>query len=65
MFQDPCSLPKNVGPCDGRVEQFWYNKEKDECFTFDWGEFHFKVKGASIQSHSTAVIFSNKEVKDF
>ena len=36
--QDVCELPKNVGPCSGQVEQFWYDKEKDECFTFDWGK---------------------------
>ncbi len=28
-----------VGPCNGREEQFWYDKDKDECFTFDWGEW--------------------------
>lgn len=36
--QDVCELPKTVGPCNGREVQFWYDKEKDECFTFDWGE---------------------------
>eukprot|EP00094_Tigriopus_californicus_P005670 TCALIF_05465-PA protein Name:"Similar to Ppn Papilin (Drosophila melanogaster)" AED:0.16 eAED:0.17 QI:0/0/0/0.82/0.81/0.82/34/0/2463 len=35
--QDVCELPKIVGPCGGREEQFWYDKEKDDCFTFDWG----------------------------
>ena len=33
-----CELPKIVGPCNSRVEQFWYDAEKDECFTFHWGE---------------------------
>eukprot|EP00095_Tigriopus_kingsejongensis_P009815 maker-scaffold239_size242058-snap-gene-1.22 protein:Tk09815 transcript:maker-scaffold239_size242058-snap-gene-1.22-mRNA-1 annotation:"Papilin" len=35
--QDVCELPKIVGPCNNREEQFWYDKEKDDCFTFDWG----------------------------
>ncbi len=38
--QDPCGLPKEVGPCDGKVPQYFYDKNKDDCFTFDWGGFH-------------------------
>ena len=37
-LQDVCELPKIVGPCNSRVEQYWYDAEKDECFTFHWGE---------------------------
>jgi len=37
--QDPCELPKNGGPCDDRVERYWFDKEKKECFTFNWGEY--------------------------
>ena len=37
IFQDVCSLPKVQGPCDDQVEMYWYDKSKDECFTFDWG----------------------------
>lgn len=36
--QDRCELPKNPGPCAGRIEQYWYDKEKNKCFTFDWGK---------------------------
>ena len=37
FFQDVCQLPKNEGPCDDKIEQYWYDKDKDECYTFDWG----------------------------
>ena len=37
--QDPCELPKAAGPCDSRNERYWYDKEKAECFTFNWGEY--------------------------
>ena len=36
--QDPCELPKTPGPCDNRNERFWFDKEKTECFTFNWGK---------------------------
>ena len=26
-----------VGPCNGNMEQFWYDKEKDDCFSFNYG----------------------------
>ena len=26
-----------VGPCNGNMDQFWYDKEKDECFSFNYG----------------------------
>ena len=39
--QDSCMLPKITGPCSDRVEQFWYDKEKDECFSFFWGMYVF------------------------
>ena len=48
--QDVCELPKVgikkefsfyagqvVGPCNGNMEQFWYDKEKDDCFSFNYG----------------------------
>jgi hypothetical protein len=35
--QDICELPKVIGPCSGSMEQYWYDKEKDECFTFNYG----------------------------
>lgn len=35
--QDICELPKVVGPCNGNMEQYWYDKSKDECFTFNYG----------------------------
>ena len=37
--QDPCELPKAAGPCDSRNERYWYDKDKAECFTFNWGKF--------------------------
>ena len=40
--QDPCELPKAAGPCDSRNERYWYDKEKAECFTFNWGKFWHK-----------------------
>ena len=36
--QDPCELPKTPGPCDNRNERFWFDKEKQECFSFNWGK---------------------------
>ena len=39
IFQDVCQLPKVKGPCDDKVEMYWYDKSKDSCFTFDWGKF--------------------------
>ena len=35
--QDICELPKVIGPCNGIVEQFWYDKENDACFSFNYG----------------------------
>ena len=35
--QDLCELPKVIGPCNGIVEQFWYDKENDGCFSFNYG----------------------------
>ena len=43
FFQDVCQLPKNEGPCDDKIEQFWYDKDKDECYTFDWGNLIFLI----------------------
>ena len=36
--QDPCELPKTPGPCDNRNERYWFDKEKQECFSFNWGK---------------------------
>ena len=36
--QDPCELPKTPGPCDNRNERYFFDKDKGECFTFNWGE---------------------------
>ena len=38
IFKDVCQLPKNEGPCDDKIEQYWYDKDKEECYTFDWGK---------------------------
>ena len=35
--QDLCELPKVIGPCNGIVEQFWYDKDNDACFSFNYG----------------------------
>ena len=35
--QEICSLPKVIGPCNAHLEQFWYDKERDECFAFKYG----------------------------
>ena len=35
--QDICELPKVIGPCSGSMEQYWYDKDRDECFTFTYG----------------------------
>ena len=35
--QDICSLPKVIGPCNAHLDQFWYDKERDECFAFTYG----------------------------
>ena len=35
--QDLCELPKVIGPCNGNVEQYWYDKENDACFSFNYG----------------------------
>lgn len=37
--QDICELPKVQGPCSERIEQFWYDKDKDECFSFTYGKW--------------------------
>ena len=51
--QDVCELPKIVGPCKDRIQQYWYDKDKDACFTFLWGEFHQKVNIYSFRGKIT------------
>ncbi|KAL4425284.1 hypothetical protein ABPG75_009300 [Micractinium tetrahymenae] len=34
---DFCSLQQEVGPCRGRIQRFYYDATKDECFPFFWG----------------------------
>ncbi|CAG0912271.1 unnamed protein product [Notodromas monacha] len=35
--QNPCSLPKVVGPCSGKFKQWHYEPARDRCFEFDYG----------------------------
>ena len=51
-------MPKVQGPCDDQVEMYWYDKSKDECFTFDWGMVIFFYKNP-ISLVSTYDLFSN------
>ncbi|RLU15132.1 hypothetical protein DMN91_013019 [Ooceraea biroi] len=34
--QNPCTLPKVVGPCSGSLKQFYYDYRSDSCFEFDY-----------------------------
>ncbi|XP_063603126.1 papilin-like [Penaeus indicus] len=34
---DLCDLPRVVGPCSGSFRQYFYEKERDQCFEFDYG----------------------------
>ncbi|XP_015589222.1 papilin isoform X3 [Cephus cinctus] len=34
--QDPCTLPKVVGPCAGSVKQYFYDRQSDSCYEFDY-----------------------------
>ncbi|XP_036145237.1 papilin isoform X3 [Monomorium pharaonis] len=34
--QDPCILPEVIGPCNGFVKQFYYNKRTDSCYEFEY-----------------------------
>ncbi|XP_011062335.1 PREDICTED: papilin [Acromyrmex echinatior] len=34
--QDPCTLPEVIGPCDGFVKQFYYDKRTDSCYEFEY-----------------------------
>ncbi|XP_032682374.1 papilin-like [Odontomachus brunneus] len=34
--QDLCTLPKVIGPCDGYVKQFYYDRRTDSCYEFDY-----------------------------
>ncbi|XP_019882164.2 papilin isoform X4 [Camponotus floridanus] len=35
-LQDPCTLPKVVGPCNGFVKQFYYDQRGDSCDEFEY-----------------------------
>ncbi|CAL1675129.1 unnamed protein product [Lasius platythorax] len=35
-LQDPCTLPKVIGPCNGFVKQFYYDQRSDSCYEFDY-----------------------------
>ncbi|PSC76067.1 Papilin [Micractinium conductrix] len=34
---NPCNQPKAVGPCRGRIERWFYNKQSAQCEQFMWG----------------------------
>ncbi|XP_014217269.1 papilin isoform X2 [Copidosoma floridanum] len=34
--QDPCTMPVLVGPCNGSVPQFYYDRRADACYSFDY-----------------------------
>ncbi|KAL6256089.1 hypothetical protein P5V15_013324, partial [Pogonomyrmex californicus] len=34
--QDPCILPKVIGPCNGFVKQFYYDRRTDSCNEFEY-----------------------------
>ncbi|XP_011689368.1 PREDICTED: papilin isoform X5 [Wasmannia auropunctata] len=34
--QDPCILPEVIGPCNGFVKQFYYDKRTDSCYEFEY-----------------------------
>lgn len=34
---DVCSLPPDVGPCDGAFERYYFDEESGECRTFSYG----------------------------
>lgn len=35
-FSDACTLPVLVGPCNGSVTQYYYDRRYDGCFPFDY-----------------------------
>ena len=35
-ISDPCTLPEVIGPCDGFVKQFYYDKRTDSCYEFEY-----------------------------
>ena len=35
--RSPCSLPKDVGPCDNVVPRWYYNGESGQCELFEYG----------------------------
>uniref|UniRef100_A0A8D9BTP0 Papilin n=1 Tax=Cacopsylla melanoneura TaxID=428564 RepID=A0A8D9BTP0_9HEMI len=34
---DVCDQPKDVGPCDGNYEQWYYDRDYDRCLSFQYG----------------------------
>jgi hypothetical protein len=34
---DRCSLNPDVGPCDGLVTKYYYDKVEKKCKSFSWG----------------------------
>ncbi|XP_031784533.1 papilin isoform X3 [Nasonia vitripennis] len=34
--QDPCTMPVLVGPCNGSMPQFYYDRSADACYQFDY-----------------------------
>ncbi|XP_023576550.1 WAP four-disulfide core domain protein 6A-like [Octodon degus] len=37
LTKDPCSMPKDVGPCLAYLPRWWYDKETDLCSQFIYG----------------------------
>lgn len=37
IISDACDLPLVVGPCNGTVLQYYYEKSADACYTYDYG----------------------------
>lgn len=35
-ISDPCILPEVIGPCNGFVKQFYYDKRTDSCYEFEY-----------------------------
>lgn len=36
FLTDPCSMPQLVGPCNGTVQQYYYDRRADACYEFDY-----------------------------
>ena len=34
---DICALPKQTGPCRGRIEKFYYDSQTQQCLPFVYG----------------------------